>query len=61
LVDARGGGIDFRLLILDGNRYAAARQRAGQRRSPVFGRAFRLKGDRDRVGEWRYTLQVSPS
>jgi Uma2 family endonuclease len=59
LVDARGEAIDFRILRRVPDGYAEVEEtRGGWRRSEVFDRRFRLSRERDRIGQWQYTLQV---
>jgi Uma2 family endonuclease len=61
LIDARGEEIVFQILIHGPDGYEPAPQRGGWQRSPVFGRRFRLVRERDRLGFWKYTLQVKPA
>ncbi|MCO5167495.1 MAG: Uma2 family endonuclease [Planctomycetes bacterium] len=59
LVDAREGGLDFQLLVLDGRRYRLARRdRQGWVRSPVFDRRFRLRRVTNAAGLAEFRLDV---
>jgi len=60
LIDARGADIDFQVLVLRGNRYAAVRPRDGWYASPIFGHAFRLERRHNRAGRWQYKLHHRP-
>jgi Uma2 family endonuclease len=57
LIDARRQDIVFEVLRHTPAEYAAAAGRSGWQRSEVFGRLFRLRRQRGRLGLWRYTLQ----
>jgi Uma2 family endonuclease len=57
IVDARGEEMEFQILSWRESNYVAIRPRDGWRRSPVFGRHFRLTRKRDRSGAWKYRLE----
>ncbi len=58
LIDARKEQIDFQLLIWNTEGYVAAPDDTGWQRSEVFEKCFRLQRDSDRMGRWRYELEV---
>lgn len=58
-IDARGAAIEFRIQHLDGGSYLATMAEAdGFVRSPVWGRAFRLRRVTDRLGQPDFRLDV---
>jgi Uma2 family endonuclease len=57
LVDARGKGIDFQILVRGRSKYARAEIRSGWSFSPAFSRWFRLVRKRNRQGRWNYRLE----
>jgi Uma2 family endonuclease len=59
IIDARFDQVDFQVLKRRRDRYIAVKARDGWSRSSVFGRGFRLDRQRNRLGRWDYTLQVS--
>ena len=61
IIDARFNAIDFQVLRHRRDRYVVAAPRGGWHRSSVFGRGFRLERRLNRMGRWRYTLQVAPA
>lgn len=58
LIDANGPKIKFEILVHQPRGYRAARAAQGWITSPVLGRAFRWKREHNRLGDWRYTLEV---
>jgi Uma2 family endonuclease len=60
LVDARRDEIAFTILINEANGYVAAEVVDGWQASPVFGRKFQLRRERNAVGHWDYTLLEQP-
>ncbi len=58
LIDARGSDVSFRILIHHSGGYRSAPARSGWIPSRVFGRSFRLRRERDRLGNWKYTLEA---
>jgi Uma2 family endonuclease len=59
LIDARGGEIDFHILVRGDKDFEPAKtSRGGWQESAVFGRVFRLTRQRDRLNLWEYALQV---
>jgi Uma2 family endonuclease len=58
LIDARGADILFQILTRRRADYAVVRPRGGWHKSRVFPANFRLERQRNRVGRWKYTLQV---
>lgn len=60
LIDARGEEIIFQILQRRKTGYAATPNRDGWQRSRTFGRSFRLRRERNRLGQWEYTLDVRP-
>ena len=61
LIDARFDEVSFQILRRRRDRYVAVKPRDGWHRSTVFGRSFRLERRKNRLGRWRYTLDVSPA
>ena len=59
LIDARGDQINFQILLHHAGGYKPVPPREGWVLSGVFQRRFRLQRDRDRLGNWKYTLHVS--
>lgn len=60
LIDARDQGEDvhFELLVHKPASYEAADSAAGWQFSPVFGKWFRFTRQHDRLGRWKYDLQM---
>lgn len=58
LIDAREKEIDFQILSWRKSGYAAVPSKDGWTVSKVFGRSFRLTRKKDRLGGWKYTLEV---
>ncbi|MCI0683239.1 MAG: Uma2 family endonuclease [Gemmataceae bacterium] len=58
LVDARGDTLRFTIHRLHENAYLAQPAKSGWIWSPVFKRHFRLSRSKDRIGGWRYQLDV---
>jgi len=58
LIDARGEEIDFQLLVHESAAFQAAAPGDGWHESPLFGAAFKIERERDRMNLWRYTLHV---
>ena len=58
LVNALGDEIDFQILYHRRSGYARATPRDGWLRSRVFGSSFHLTRRRNRLGYWRYTLEI---
>jgi Uma2 family endonuclease len=58
LIDARGQKIDFKIYVRGRTGYTTIKPQAGWLASPVFGREFRLDRQRNRLGLWKYSLQV---
>ncbi len=58
LIDARGEDIDFQVLVWQPDGYVVNEEQAGWTFSPVFDRHFKLARERNRVGRWRYLLDV---
>lgn len=50
--------IEFDILWREDDAYASAPSQDGWRRSRVFDAGFRLARERDRMGFWKYTLEV---
>jgi Uma2 family endonuclease len=61
LIDARFDEVSFQILRRRRDRYVAVKPRDGWHRSTVFGRSFRLERRKNRLGRWRYTLDISPA
>ncbi len=61
LIDVRGGRISFQILRHRPTGYVAVTPRGGWHKSSVFGRSFRLEGERDRMGRWQFRLLVKPA
>ena len=61
LINALEKQIDFQILTYRASGYAAAKSRQGWRRSPVFGHDFRLRRQRDELGDWQYELDYKPA
>jgi Uma2 family endonuclease len=59
VIDARGDAIHFDILLLGSDGYFASAHPGSTQSSRVFGRAFRLERERDRLGQWRYRLRVA--
>jgi Uma2 family endonuclease len=57
LVDARGGEIDFQILVRQPRKYEVNAVRDGWAFSPVFERWFRLVRRPNRAGRWNYRLE----
>lgn len=57
LIDARGDGLDFDILLPRRKGFAAVPAEEGWKQSSVFGRKFRLTGTRDRRQAWKYRLE----
>ncbi len=58
LIDARGDEIEFTIFRHAPKGYEAQPVKNGWQFSPVFGRHFRLKRTKNRLGGWRYQLEV---
>ena len=58
LVNALDEEIDFQILLHASDGYVAATRQDGWHPSTVFGHSFRLTRSPDRLGYWRYTLDV---
>ena len=58
LVNALEKELQFEVLVHKPNAYVAVESKAGWRRSPVFGRRFKLTRELNRIGDWSYTLSV---
>lgn len=58
LIDARGDAISFQILKRGRNGFNPVSPQGGWRRSPVFGRRFRLDRKRHPLGPLIYTLHV---
>ncbi|MCI0683238.1 MAG: Uma2 family endonuclease [Gemmataceae bacterium] len=58
LVDARGDKIDFQIYRWEAKAYVPQSSRGGWQVSPVFGRHFRLKRAKNRIGDWHYDLEM---
>jgi Uma2 family endonuclease len=58
LVDAREGKLDFQVLRGGSRGYVSARKQSGWAKSMVFGRAFRLTEQTDRLGLADFTLHI---
>jgi Uma2 family endonuclease len=58
IVDARGECLEFDILRLHSDGYAAVRKRGGWLKSRVFGRSFRLTQRVDDEGNPEYSLLV---
>lgn len=58
LIDARGDEISFRVFRDRPDGYAPVAPTDGWVSSRVFARRFRLERERDRLGNWKYTLRV---
>jgi len=58
LIDARSSEISFRILSHHSGGYRSTPTRAGWIASRVFGRPFRIRRERDRLGNWKYTLEA---
>jgi Uma2 family endonuclease len=61
LIDARFDEVSFQILRRRRDRYIAVKPHDGWHRSTVFGRSFRLERRKNRLGRWRYTLDVLPA
>ncbi|HUY91434.1 MAG TPA: Uma2 family endonuclease [Pirellulales bacterium] len=60
LINALEKQIDFQVLTYRASGYAAAKSRQGWRRSQVFRHDFRLRRQRDELGDWQYLLDFKP-
>jgi Uma2 family endonuclease len=60
LIDARGGEIDFQMLVRGATDFEAVAEQKGWLASPLFKRRFRLTRQRDPLSLWGYTLEVKP-
>jgi Uma2 family endonuclease len=60
LIDARGGDIDFQILVRGESEYTSTPGKGGWQKSPLFKRRFRLVREPGRLGLWEYTLQSRP-
>jgi len=58
LIDARGKDVRFQILIHGPDGYRKVQEQRGWLRSQVFQRLFRLRRERDRLGNWKYTLEA---
>jgi Uma2 family endonuclease len=61
LIDARFDEVSFQILRRRRDRYVAVKPQNGWHFSTVFGRSFRLERRKNRLGRWRYTLEVAPA
>jgi len=61
LIDARFDEVSFQILRRRRDRYVTVKPHDGWHRSTVFGRSFRLERRKNRLGRWRYTLDVAPA
>jgi Uma2 family endonuclease len=61
LIDARFDEVSFQILRRRRDRYVAVKPQNGWHFSTVFGRSFRLERKKNRLGRWRYTLEVAPA
>lgn len=61
LIDVRGDRLSFQILQHRSSGYVAVPRRDGWQKSRVFGRSFRLERQRDRLGDWTYSLLVKPA
>jgi Uma2 family endonuclease len=61
LIDARYAEVSFQILRRRRDRYIVVAPRDGWHRSTVFGHSFRLDRRENRVGGWRYSLEVAPA
>ncbi|HEY5452695.1 MAG TPA: Uma2 family endonuclease [Polyangia bacterium] len=59
LVDARGEGISFEILMLEGDAYRPSAPPDQPQTSRVLGARFQLRRARNRVGRFTYTLGIS--
>jgi Uma2 family endonuclease len=59
LIDARFAEVSFQVLRRRRDRSLVVAPRGGWHRSIVFGRSFRLDRRKNRLGGWRYTLEVA--
>jgi Uma2 family endonuclease len=58
LVDARGDGLEFRILKAGPKGYTEVRKQAGWLKSGIFGKSFRLARGTDRSGNPSFNLEV---
>lgn len=58
LINALDDAIDFQILVHQPEDYVPVESQGGWFASSLFGRSFRLTRERDRMGLWRYTLDV---
>jgi Uma2 family endonuclease len=61
LVDARAAEISFQILVYQPKKYQALAPTRGWTFSPVFQRSFRLTRKPNRMGRWRYKLEIRGS
>lgn len=61
LIDARFDEVSFQILRRRRDRYVAVKPQNGWHFSTVLGRSFRLERRKNRLGRWRYTLEVAPA
>lgn len=57
LADARGEEVKFEILRLESGVFIASAGPSAPQLSGVFGRAFRLERERNRIGRWAYHLR----
>lgn len=58
LIDARGDKLQFTIYRLQESAYVAQPSKNGWIWSPVFSKHFRLRRSKDRIGGWRYQLDL---
>jgi hypothetical protein len=61
LIDARFDEVSFQILRRRRDRHVAVKPQNGWHFSTVFGRFYRLERRKNRLGRWRYTLEVAPA
>jgi Uma2 family endonuclease len=61
LINARFDEVSFQILRRRRDRYVAVKPRDGWHRSTVFGRSSHVERRKNRLGHWRYTLDVAPA
>jgi Uma2 family endonuclease len=61
LIDAQYDEVSFQILRRQRYGYVAVAPRGGWRRSAIFGRSFRLDRQKNRMGRWSYSLELTAS
>lgn len=58
LIDARSDDVQFIIYVWSAKAYTAQPNKNGWQWSPVFGRHFRLRRSKDRIGGWQFQLEL---